>query len=361
MTNDELLAKMLDGTITPAEKSLLTSEALKNATLAQAIEQLQRVEALLAQSPHSYSAATDEFLKSIEDEIAEKVRDNRRKPVPILPPYIDTKWNWNILLYSVSAIITVGAAGYFGYTALTTPTKTLQSTPDAQVSAPAINMPQPVSTSDSPVMRPTTAPAQPTSGKVVSTRPDVHSVPVQQQNLAHQQNVQQPQSQLQSSNSGTSNPVAAAPLPLSSAPVTTTKTTDTPANNGANEVEGKTASEGTIKLQQKRMALLAQLAEKRSGGDKFGEMALNKQIGMLYSSDGKHDEALKHFETALSHSRSVNARNEEGLILGEIGLLESKFGNKEIAITKIQQAIDILSKAGMNHDKWTRELLKLTK
>lgn len=361
MTNDELLAKMLDGTITPAEKSLLNSEALKNATLAEAIEQLQRVETLLAQSPHSYSAATDEFLKSIEDEIAEKVRDNRRKPVPILPPYIDTKWNWNILLYSVSAIITVGAAGYFGYTALTTPTKTLQHTPDAHVSTPANTMPLPVSTNDFPVTRPTTAPAQPTSGKVVSNQPNVHSIPEHQQISTQHQDIQQPKSQIQSSNSAPTSPVPSAPQSPSSAPVTIAKTTESPINNGANEVEGKTASEGTMKLQQKRMALLAQLAEKRSVGDKFGEMALNKQIGMLYSSDGKHDEALKHFETALSHSKSVNARNEEGLILGEIGLLESKFGNKEIAITKIQQAIDILSKAGMNHDKWTRELSKLTK
>lgn len=360
MTNDELLAKMLDGTITPAEKSLLTSEALKNATLAEAIEQLQRVETLLAQSPHSYSAATEEFLRSIEDEIAEKVRDNRRKPVPILPPYIDTKWNWNILLYSVSAILTVGAAGYFGYTALTTGKKaTTAPSPTVVVAQPSGENPQ--AAKEIPMTStpgPTTAPAQPTYGKVIpkqgtlQTAPDMHAA--SKTDVPNTPILTTPQTDNRTSAQTPANPLPTAAL-------TPSKNAETIANNGSREVEGSAASEGSIKRQQKRTELLALLAEKRSGGDKVGEMTLNKQIGMLYSSDGKHDEAVKYLEAALAHSRSINSRNDEGIILGEIGLLESKFGNKDLAVSKLQQAIDILTKAGMNHDKLSRELTKLTR
>jgi tetratricopeptide (TPR) repeat protein len=343
MTNDELLAKMLDGTITPTEKSLLTSEALKNATLAQAIEQLQRVEALLAQSPHSYSAATDEFLKSIEDEIAEKVRDNRRKPVPILPPYIDTKWNWNILLYSVSAILTVGAAGYFGYTAFTTPTKKAIENP--QAIAHNQSPQQPIGSPQS--SQPTAVPPQPTSGRVIpsnSYRNIESGTPQQTLGLEHN-------SLLKPESNPSTNQAPVSTLPTKSSE-------NTPPDNG--ELDG-IASSGSNKDQQMINTLSAQLAEKRASGDKFSEMTLNKQIGMLYGKRGKRDEALRYLETALTHSRAVNAKSQEGAILGEIGLLESKHGNKDLAAAKIQQAIDILAKNGLNHDKWTRELSNLSK
>ncbi len=347
MTNDELLAKMLDGTITPAEKSLLSSEALKNATLAEAIVQLQRVEALLAQSPHSYSAATEEFLKSIEDEIAEKVRDNRRKPVPILPPYIDTKWNWNILLYSVSAILTVGAAGYFGYTVLTTPSKKAQENPPAIVENQSAN--RPTTTIEQSLQQPTDVPPQPTSGKVIPSNSFKSIESATPQQLGEHNSLNKPE--LNASAKQNQAPIETQPP----------KNPDNQTNNSPLVQMDGIASSGTNKDQQVISSLSAQLIEKHAIGDKFSEMTLNKQIGMLYGKSGKHDDALRYLETALTHSRTVNAKSEEGAILGEIGLLESKFGNKDTAAAKLQQAIDLLSKNGINHDKWLRELTKLSR
>jgi len=354
MTNDELLAKMLDGTITPAENKQLTSEALKNSTLAEAITQLRHVEALLALSPNNYSAATEEYLKSIEDEIAEKVRDNRRKPVPILPPYIDTKWNWNILLYTVSAILTVGAAGYFGYTALTTPSKNPATNPtetvDKQLTDQTLKAdPAQGSSNANPSAQSTTR----NNIGSNSNQNNINSSPSDQVSYFKSH-----QNQSNSNDLGQSihQPVAEQP----SQPQQIATRTEVPSDANLNEIDGAASSSADKKMEQITL-LTNQLVEKHAIGDKVGEMALNKQIGMLYSKSGKHDIALRYLDLALTHSRSVNAKSEEGLILGEIGLLELKSGNKDSAMSKLQQAIDLLSKSGLNHDKLSRELAKITK
>lgn len=328
MMNNELLAKMLDGTLTDSERKILNSEAAAHPEFALELDQLRRIEAMLAKSGNRYDIPTPAFLQSVEDEIAQKVRDSRSvKPIPILPPYLfDTKFNWNLLIMACSGLVTIASLGYLGYNKLYPPEPIViieQTTPIQQAENIAIQN------------------QQPTPKKHLEVRPSI-AQSKQPISLLTSQNTLLPDRKIVSDNGSQQNYI----------PALTTK----------DSLDGSiAASYGSNTQLPKIQKMLAQLNEKRTSGDKIAEMSLNKKIGLLYNQDGNLTEARKYLEEALVLARHTNIREEEGNIMGEIGLIENKSGNPEKASVKIRQAIDILTTSGVSTARWAKELSSIHK
>jgi hypothetical protein len=323
MINNELLAKMLDGTLSESERSLLQSEAVSHPEIADEIAQLQRIEKMLVTSGNRYDIPTPSFLKSVEDEIAQKVRDSRSiKPVPILPPNFDTKFNWNLLIMTCSGLVTIGSLGYLGYTKYYTP-------------APIVRVEQTLETATTPSNLQTT----------VETSQSTYPISREQVSRKNQTSVKNAVQLSQSE------------VKPESKPEQTATSTDNAKDFSKPEVSGSIDPQYNDNSSRNQIqSMIGQLEEKQRMKDKFAEMTLNKRIGLLYSQSGNGSDAKKYLENALLLAHNTNTREEEGILLGEIGLVESKLGNSELAASKIRQAIDILTSLGINTEKWTKAL-----
>ncbi|MBI3257981.1 MAG: tetratricopeptide repeat protein [Ignavibacteriae bacterium] len=322
MTNNELLAKMLDGTLTASERTILNAEAAAHPEFANELEQMKRIESILTKSGNRYDIPTPAFLQSVEDEIAQKVRDSRSvKPIPILPPNIfDIKFNWNLLIMACSGLVTIASLGYYGYNKLYPPAPIVIS--EQQTAQ------QPESTTNPLAQSPQISRSNEKSISVARKQSlTIHST----ENTA----IEQSKAIVEKS-----------PNQLLAAKETNKDSIDASiaSNSNANT------------LTQKIQKTLSELNEKRAAGDKINEMSLRKQVGLLYSQAGSNSEAHKYLSEALEIAKSNNFRQAEGNILGEIGLIEKQMGNMDSAINKLHQAIDILNSSGSPSAKWTKAL-----
>lgn len=329
MINSELLAKMLDGTLTDAERTILNNESALHPELANEVAQLQRIDAMLANSGLQYDTPTPAFLKCVEDEIAQRVRDSRSiKPVPFIPPIFDTKFNWNLLIMACSGIVTISSLGYLGYTKLyRTELTTISVIENNSTQQPILSIQSPINT-------------------------------VTQQETS---NSNERQNQIITSK-GTSTRLSSELTTDNSKQKLITNQLVQQKDYSKNELDAMIAASSGANIQltdiQNKLNLLN---EKRLQGDKFSEMTLNKQIGLLYNLGGNPIEAKKYLEEALKLAQISSIKDEEATILGELGLIDYKLGYPDRATYKIRQAIDILTSVGNNASRWTKELSRLQK
>lgn len=325
MTNNELLAKMLDGTLTASERTILNAEAAAHPEFANELEQMKRIESILTKSGNRYDIPTPAFLQSVEDEIAQKVRDSRSvKPIPILPPNIfDIKFNWNLLIMACSGLVTVASLGYYAYNKLYPPNP-IVVTEQQTVSQP--------------------------ENTVNSTDRSVQSSPVKAKSISAAPKQTYSNHTIQNSGTDLQKTIAENNSSQKSESLLTDKDT----------VSGIVKQNTNLNTDTPDIQkLLLELNEKRTAGDRISEMRIKKQIGMLYTSSRNNSEAHKYLNEALEIAKNMKIRDAEGSITGEIGLVEMKMGNTEIAVAKIHQAIDILNASGNSSAKWTKELSKL--
>lgn len=334
MINNELLAKMLDGTLTDSERMILTKESAINPELANEVAQLQRIDAILAKSGYQYDAPTPAFLKSVEDEIAQRVKDSRKvKPVPFIPPIFDTKFNWNIFIMACSGIVTISSLGYLGYNKLFRVDSINPITLEHSLTSEPISISQ-------------------TSPHISSETSTTKFYSNQQKTEIKNNNKQNVQL---TDNLGASDNIDNKQKMNLTQP---NQTKDFSKNElDASIAASSGANTPIVDIQNK----LNQLTEKRTQGNKIAEMSLNKQIGLLYNQEGNPTEAKKYLDEALRLAQNTSIKEEEATILGELGLIDNKLGYSDKAIIKIRQAIEILNSTGNNTSRWTKELSTLQK
>jgi hypothetical protein len=109
-----------------------------------------------------------------------------------------------------------------------------------------------------------------------------------------------------------------------------------------------------------------QLRAKDAQGDKASAALLAKSLGSLYRSTGRLQDARTQLQRSLGDARALGLRELEGESLGELALVDAAEGKKAQAITRLREAVQILTtlkgeSASQNANRWQQELARLEK
>lgn len=322
MNNEELIARLLDGSITEAEKSELDAQIAQSPVLAQEVRELMVVENLLAKD-EAEDVVPVGFLSSVENKVATIIAGAGAAG-------IGGAALESILGGKAAAGAATTATTIFGAKAIVVVVSAL-AIGGGSWAAFSILSPKPDNSQQNP--------------------PAI----VQQQTQIQQD----PASEVPKAES------ILVPTPIADKKIPTQREENiASADNGNSakeqrEIGGKISSpvpEGEKMLQ----IYQNELAGKQSSGDKAGIALTSKKIGVLYRNLGNKSESAKYLEQALRNSRAIGLHEVEAETLGEIGLLESAHGNRENAMKSIQECLTILRSVNSGAvQRWEKELSKV--
>ncbi|MEO5929263.1 MAG: tetratricopeptide repeat protein [Candidatus Kapaibacterium sp.] len=102
----------------------------------------------------------------------------------------------------------------------------------------------------------------------------------------------------------------------------------------------------------------AEYAKAVATGNKIDQAIAAKQLGILYRDiDGKQNDARSWLEKSISLAHDANVAEVEAQAHGELGLLEKKLGNRDKAIDQLQKCIDLMRSGNIQGvEKWAKAL-----
>lgn len=317
MTTDELIAKLLDGTISVAERQQLQTLAASSPALAEEIHRLTVIENLLASGEEDKEmAAATPFLRSVEQSIAASIAAGGTVSAGSgsIPRMIFTP-----------LLVLLGGIGIF----LAWPSSDEPTTVREQYDTPP-SLSMHVPATPEAVVPDGPAAAEPVERPVETRRPVSRSAetPVEREITVP--------------------PTAEPTVPE----VETTQDGKAFIDNTLNS--GSAVSRQLEVLQNSYEASLKQ-------GDNVKAAMTAKSLGSLYRNHGRMQQAQTYLQTSLELSRKARLQEYEAEALGELGLLARDTGNTTAAREYISSCIELLQKSGVTSSlqRWEKELARL--
>ncbi len=292
MTTDELIAKLLDGTLTAGEHSQMQAMIAASPELAEEIRQLRAIEDMLAHPHNEQVHDTAPFLHSVEDKIAASLVATGGAASAVrmgnLPRALFTP-----------VLVLIGSIGVFFAVRPSTDTHEPLSAATRNELPPSFEMPVPAVASH-----------KATSGSGSAARPASTNAPSAASAIEDQQ--------------PSTPPVAAATTP-----------TDDDASATIYSPPVSLATRTSIEQNQEAFD------KAMSSGDKLKALVPSYRLGVLYRRAGD-SRAMPFLATALAISREKNQQQYEAMSLGELGLLAREKGNIDAANSYLRDCISLL-------------------
>ncbi len=99
------------------------------------------------------------------------------------------------------------------------------------------------------------------------------------------------------------------------------------------------------------------MREMQVSGDVVNAVQVRKQLGILYRGIGMHDESARYLDQVVSIARQEGIRDLEATALGELGLLDRELGRIESARSRLEACVEIKRVEGsLDLKRWENEL-----
>lgn len=322
MTNDELLAKLLDNTLTEAERLELNVRMAASPHFAEEVREYLAVEEMLAKTKGSLTTAPAHLLQSVEQKTAATILTAAATTV-VAETAVRSTLSGRLLV-GISALVLSGAATWY-----------LVTSGDPQPEMPV----QPIAEQQSNNNQVTPAPQTP----LYSPTPQPQREQVQAQ--------QAPEAQVQQNQKKTEQK----PIVPSSPVVPSSATDDATTNMNAQKNERNNASK---QLEEQ----LDAYKKYKANGNTINLMITAKKVGIVYRTLKEFDNSRIYLEEALALAKTQHIDDEEAIVTGELGLLEKERGALEPAKQLLQTCVDKLRALGSPQlQRWQDELTDLRK
>lgn len=339
MTNDELLSKLLDNTLTATERQELDARMAASPQFAEEVREYLAVEEMLFKTKASLTTAPAPLLTSVEQKTAAVIAT--AAATTAVTGTAARSLLTGRLLAVVSTVLLGGAATWYIVTSgNTTADNTIRS-----VAAPTSTEQQAYQ-----------APVSPSALPQPKDRPRTEQIPTQ----AGQQQVQAAQAQREVQKQ-TAEAQAAQHLP----PVTDEHqpvrqlSDNTSVDNQNMEADKKDNTDDTKKQLSRQ---LDEYKAYKASGNAFGLLLAAKKVGITYRALKQFDNSRIYLEEALSLARSQHVDEEEAIVTGELGLLEKERGAVNQAEQLLQSCISKLRTLNSPQaQRWQDELTALQK
>lgn len=315
MTTDELIVKLLDGTISEREHSRLATMMAASPALAEEVRQLQTVEEMLADHQTERLDDTTPFLRSVEQKIAASL---------VAGQTASTAYSGSMprMLFAPLLLLVGSISVYFAVP------------PDAVRESAAV----PVFNAVPPTVD-MVVPAQQTSAPAAAGQPAV-----QQQTV----DARRPQTTHPETTPVQQQPDGSA---IAHSAATTQQSVDASArinNPQANPF---------VDVFRK------QFDQAMQKGDRIEAAVVAKQLGLLYRKAGDPATAETFLTTSLTLSRELGLQEYEAEALGELGLLARSQGKTDAARSYINNCVSLLERieSTAKAKRWKSELDNLSR
>lgn len=323
MTNDELLAKLLDNTLTEAERLELNVRMAATPHFAEEVREYLAVEEMLAKTKGSLTTAPAHLLQSVEQKTAATILTAAATTV-VAETAVRSTLSGRLLI-GISALVLSGAATWY-----------LVTSGNPQPEVPV----QPIAEQYNNNKQVTPVPHTP-----------VYS-PAPQQKREQVQAQRAPEEQIQQNQNNT---VHSQPIVPSSPVVPTPPTDNTLPNVNAQKNERNNASK---QLEEQ----LDAYKKYKANGNTISLMITAKKVGIVYRTLKELDNSRLYLEEALALAKTQHIDDEEAIVTGELGLLEKERGALEPAKQLLQTCVDKLRALGSPQlQRWQDELADLRK
>jgi tetratricopeptide (TPR) repeat protein len=299
MTNEELLAKYLENSLTDTESAEFQKLLNSSPEFARDVRELSKIEGFLTAGAIT-AAVPEDFLAGVENHVAEKIHHDKYHG-----PASGNAFN-KILsgFWIVPLLFLLGVGGYF---LLRNSDEKVQP----QQENPAVVLQE--QSAQTPEIQP-----QPETPVAHSELPQPKA-----ENPAITQNDEITQQQ----------PVANPDKMTASA---------TKEKNNAQTAAFEKTQENLLKA--------------RAAGQKAQEAALLKQLGILSAKNGNTHEAKTYFNDGINLARTLRLTELEAESLGELGMVFKNEGDKGAAVDNFKKAIELLKRVNQPTERWEKEL-----
>lgn len=334
MTNDDLLLKYFDGTLSQSERADFDSRVKSSPEFADEVRSIASLEDALTARKTPITDDTERFLAAVGISATSAI-----PPPPMSAPsgtagsaspgagvsgILGSKLVLGIMGAVIGGGIVAGSIIYSNSNSGNTP----QPAPPVVRQAPAADS----STASLPPQVETPRP-EPQVTQEAPVASDTHKVePSQKSSPALQEPV--------------TPPVAEPPA----------KPKAHSGKDATNDVKSKTDGRNNYSDQIARIT--AEYANAVANGNKIDQAFAAKQLGMLYKDiDGKQNDARTYLETSIRLAHDAKVNELEAQAHGELGLLENKLGNRDKAIDQLQKCIDLMHSGNIQGaEKWAKAL-----
>jgi hypothetical protein len=324
MTTDELIEKLLDGTISSPERQQLQEQMAASPALAEEVHRLTVVEKLLTVEEEESEVATAvPFLRSVENTIAASIAVAGASQTA----QVSSGGGFFRMLYAPLLVLLGGIGVFLAWPsspenpASVQQQEQIDTPPSLSVQTPAVEETTP------PVSTTTEAPTERTTVRP-SAQPQEHIT----------------NNRMESEKTPDTEAVAITPSPENSASIEKNSNT----TNKQLDQFGELHDAYTAHLQQ---------------GDNVKAAITAKSLGSLYRKQGDLQQAQVYLQSSLELSRKAHLPEYEAEALGELGLLANDNGNQESAREYISSCIELLRKSGATSSlqRWEKQLARLQK
>lgn len=306
MTNDELLAGLLDNSLTETEHRELSARMAASPQFAEEVREYLAVEEALQKSrPALRPGVPSNLMDLVENSVAASVA--AASGAAVVSDTAGRSILSNRIIGGLSLVLLSGAALWYFTSSGSEPTATQPAgnqTIVQQQQTPHTIAPQ------------TPSAIAPQNTVANSEQPSVSaSAPVQQQ---QEQPAAQEQTNTQTNNSA-----------------------ETPAANGSRSMDAKTqGQEGKARVElAKRMA---EYEKSKADGDAIRTMLAASQVGIVQLTLRDFGSSKLYLNEALTLARQLKLAESEATITGQIGLLEKERGNRQEAVSLIEECVNKL-------------------
>ncbi len=329
MTNDELLAKLLDNSLTEAEQQELSARTAASPQFAEEVREFLAVEeALQKTKPVLQPKIPGQLIDLVEHTVASSVAAGST-----IATVASTTSRFSPSLRILGGLTTVCiGAGVLWYLSLSSNTVV----PQPLSQSPAYEQPT-IGTTPAPIP-PAQTPAE------THLQDDAASAPDQQQG----------NSVATSAAHGSLTQQQASPLSDNTANIGTTTPTD-----DKQSVE-MLATDQKNKVRKELSKAMADYEKYKAAGDAVHTMLKATDIGLYQITLENFESSRVYLDEALSLARQLKLGENEAIILGQIGLLEEARGAHQQAVKLIEECINTLRKLDSpDLQRWQDELKNL--
>lgn len=334
MTNDELLSKLLDNSLTELERRELDARMASSPHFAEEVREFLAVEELLVKTKPSLVSAPEHFIEAVGKRTATTIAAAATTATLTSEIGQSSLQQWIVpaiaaLLFSTAALL------YVAWPANTTEDH------NAVPSAATTTAPSTGSAS-----QPTNQPSAPLQEQQVLAQAR------EQRNTAPAVVVPKQPEHHRSTHTAATEPIAQRDMP---------KPKHTPeASPQDSSREFSLTKQADTPQEQELLRQIELYKSSQTMGNQVLQMSTAKKIGILYRGLQQYNNSRRYLEKAREIARLLHMEEEEAIAIGELGLLEKEQDNQLQALQLVQQCVQKLTEQhSPSLQRWQEELQAL--
>lgn len=353
MTNDELLSKLLDNSLTEAERQDLDARMASSPHFAEEVREFLAVEELLTKAKPHLASAPQHLLNTVEQRTVSTIAANASATTLASSHTSSTLQQW---IAPAIAVLVIGSTAVISLLWLANGTTPTPSAPVA-------------------VHTTTTDGSTPTAPEYTAPQQQYTPAHEQQEGNAaipsHTEGRTPTASHRATENNVVEAPPISAPKPNRANPQEDTENqfvqAQTPAvlQQRTQETKNTRDTFSMTKLadtpeKQELQRQMEKYTSAQTEGNHIEQMSAAKKIGILLREIKEYKGSSKYLEIARELAHSLRLEEDEALAIGELGLLEKAQGNTSKAVQLLQQCVATLEKLQSPFlQRWKEEIKKL--